>query len=758
MYYNTVDDTVYVYDGASWLDLAAGGGGSGDITAVVAGNGLTGGATSGSATLDVGAGTGITVTSDAVAIDTSVVPVKTDNLSVFAASTSAAIGVGTVELGHASDTTLSRSASGVLAVEGIDVLTTTGTQSVSNKTLATDLAAGGFKVTGLGAPSSANDAATKAYVDATAEGLDVKASCVVATTADITLSGLQTIDGYTTLSGDRVLVKNQSTDSENGIYVADSSTWSRASDAAQNGELTPGTFVFVERGTVNADSGWVITTNGTITIGSTAIAWTQFSGAGQITAGSGLTKTGNTIDVAAGTGITTTGDVVAIDTSIVAQKSDKLSVFSSTTSSELAGVISDETGSGSLVFATSPSLTTPNLGTPSAVTLTNATGLPVSGITSSTTTALGVGSIELGHASDTTISRSGAGTIAVEGNNVLVSGGALGTPSSATLTNATGLPISTGVSGLGSGIATFLQTPSAQNLAAAVTETTGDYQNGNSALVFNDGPDIYYSTLWDPTLINPQWNKSIPDATLYTTDGGNLNWGVNDVNIGIFTGTANQTVTLLSGAETVKAGEWLEIYNFTTSGTFTVKSHDGTTITTIPINHVAKFTAKLSYGDTPASWIYKIAPTENIATTIGNLGQFATSTSAAIGVGSIELGHASDTTISRVSAGVIAVEGAEVLTKNIVDAKGDLLVGTANNTVTRLPVSATNGHVLTVDSAQAEGIKWAASTGGNVIYYQTTAPASGNDGDIWIDSNDDVAAVSSTAGFEIQSTLMLMGA
>jgi len=94
---------------------------------------------------------------------------------------------------------------------------------------------------------------------------------------------------------------------------------------------------------------------------------------------------------------------------------DKLSALAATTSAELAGVISDETGTGALVFATSPTLVTPVLGTPTSVTLTNATGLPVSGITASTSTALGVGSVELGHATDTTLSRSSAGVLAVEG-------------------------------------------------------------------------------------------------------------------------------------------------------------------------------------------------------------------------------------------------------------------------------------------------------------------------------------------------------
>lgn len=118
-----------------------------------------------------------------------------------------------------------------------------------------------------------------------------------------------------------------------------------------------------------------------------------------------------------------------------------LSQFAATTSLQLLGVMSDETGTGALVFATSPTLVTPVLGTPASGTLTNCTGLPLAGVVDSTTEALGVGSLEVGHASDTTITRTGAGAIAVEGVAVLLSGGALGTPSSGTLTNATGLPV-----------------------------------------------------------------------------------------------------------------------------------------------------------------------------------------------------------------------------------------------------------------------------------------------------------------------------
>lgn len=159
-----------------------------------------------------------------------------------------------------------------------------------------DQSFGGFKVTNVGTPTSNSDAATKAYVDSVAQGLSVKTAVRVATTANITLSGTQTIDGVALNVGDRVLVKNQSTASQNGVYDVASGAWSRSSDSDAGTELV-NAFYFVQSGTTLQATGWVQSTPGPITPGTTALVFSQFSGAADYTAGAGLTKTGLTFDV-----------------------------------------------------------------------------------------------------------------------------------------------------------------------------------------------------------------------------------------------------------------------------------------------------------------------------------------------------------------------------------------------------------------------------------------------------------------------------
>ena len=215
---------------------------------------------------------------------------------------------------------------GLLPAAMWNMLTDATSDATASKLVKRD-ASGNAKVA---TPTDAAHIATKGYVDAARQGLDVKQSVRAATVGAINISAdLEAgdlIDGVTLVAGDRVLVKDQSTATENGIYVAVASgAASRSSDAngtADTGELKPGTFTFVEEGAVNSDKGFVVSTNGTITIGSTSIAWTQFSGAGSFTAGDGLSQSGNTINVNVTSNRTAiTADAIDISANYVGQSS-----------------------------------------------------------------------------------------------------------------------------------------------------------------------------------------------------------------------------------------------------------------------------------------------------------------------------------------------------------------------------------------------------------------------------------------------------
>ena len=151
-------------------------------------------------------------------------------------------------------------------------------------------------------PTTNSDIANKYYVDSIAQGLSPKQAVKCATTANITLSGLQTIDTYTTLSGDRVLVKNQTNSAENGIYLASATAWTRSVDMDVWSEV-PGAYTVIINGSTNANTSWVTTAADTGTIGVTAMPWVQFSGSGTYYAGTGLTLSSNTFSIT-NTGVT----------------------------------------------------------------------------------------------------------------------------------------------------------------------------------------------------------------------------------------------------------------------------------------------------------------------------------------------------------------------------------------------------------------------------------------------------------------------
>jgi len=177
---------------------------------------------------------------------------------------------------------------------------------------------GANRVTNIATPTASTDATTKAYVDSVKQALDIKDSVKLASTANISstynngagtltydATGVQAVDGVNLAANDRVLIKNQSTQTQNGIYkvttapaVGVAGVLTRATDADSASEVTGGMFTFVEAGSSNADNAYVLTSiTGTATLGTDSLVFTQFSGAGQIDAGNALTKTGNTLAV-----------------------------------------------------------------------------------------------------------------------------------------------------------------------------------------------------------------------------------------------------------------------------------------------------------------------------------------------------------------------------------------------------------------------------------------------------------------------------
>lgn len=322
--YNTDTALFEGFVNGVWASFASGSG----VTSIATGTGLTGGPITSTGTISI-ADTGVTAGTYTVPTITvnaqGQITSATENTSIVSsfsagstgltpstATTGAVTLAGTLNVanGGSGATTLT----GYLVGNGTSAFTAVATipnAGLTNSSVtigttnialgATSLTLGGLtSVTVTQDPVSALQLATKQYVDNVAQGLDAKASCVYATTGNITLSGLGTQAGgdwaSSLTSGDRILVKNQSSSQFNGIYVANASTWTRATDMDVWSEV-PAAFVFIESGSTLANTGWTTTVTAVGTIDVTPMPWVQFSGAGTYTAGTGLTLTGTVFSI-----------------------------------------------------------------------------------------------------------------------------------------------------------------------------------------------------------------------------------------------------------------------------------------------------------------------------------------------------------------------------------------------------------------------------------------------------------------------------
>ena len=285
-------------------------------------------------------------------------------------------------------------------------------------------------ITSVSTPVSATDAATKGYVDSVANGLDVKASVRYATTADVAgtynngagtitagSNGAFSIDSQVPSAGDRILLKNQSTTTQNGIYTvttvgSGSAAYvlTRTPDADAASEITGGAFVFVEEGTANADNGYVFTHNGEPTLGTDAISVAQFSGAGQISNGAGLTKIGNTLAVDVNT---TSIEISSNKLQVVAGGITNDMLAGSIAEGKLAGSISNGKLANSIITITGSDASSDAVALGETLTIANGEGI-VTAISANTLTITG---------EDATVTNKGIASFATA--NFTVSSGAV---------------------------------------------------------------------------------------------------------------------------------------------------------------------------------------------------------------------------------------------------------------------------------------------------------------------------------------------
>ena len=476
---------------------------------------------------------------------------------------------GTLPVANGGTGTTSGSITGTGALTFTAGGTNTNVNLVPNGTGIVDV--GGKRVGNAADPTQAQDLVTKAYVDAMSNGLDVKASVRAATTAALTVTysngtagvgatltnaGTQaalTLDSIALSSGERVLIKDQASALQNGVYTVTtvgsaSVNWvlTRATDFdnSPGTEVSPGTFFFVEEGTTQQDNGYVVSTNSAITIGTTGITFSQFSGAGQITAGAGLTKSGNTIDVVG------TADRITVNTDSV----DIASTYAGQSTITTLGTIGTGVWQGTLIGATYGGTGVNN----GSNTLTLAGSVSHAGAFTQTFTATANTAVTLpttgtlatlaGTEALTNKTVNGLTITSTTGTLTVVSGGTLATAGAfaTTLTSTAGTNVTlptTGTLATLAGTETFTNKTLTAPVIATIVNT--------GTLTLPTSTDTLVGRATTDTLTN----KTITGAVITTGSINNTPIGATTTNTGAFTTlAASGAVTLTSTTDATAVG------------------------------------------------------------------------------------------------------------------------------------------------------------------------------------------------------------